>query len=58
MSRTTETWNTIDELKTSMIGNIKQPTLYLIPLLSQIALSLAVIADHVKDGDNHGTDIR
>lgn len=53
MSRTKETWNTIDDLKSAMIGDVKQPTLYLLPLLSQIALSLAVIADKMKDGDHH-----
>ena len=55
MSRTKETWNTIDDLKTAMIGDVKQPTLYLLPLLSQIALSLAVIADKMKDGEAHDT---
>ena len=54
MSRTKETWDTIDDLKSAMIVDVKQPTLYLLPLLSQIALSLAVIADKMKDGDHHG----
>ena len=52
MSRTKETWNTIDDLKSAIIGDVKQPTLYLLPLLSEIALSLAVIADKMKDGDH------
>lgn len=50
MSRTKETWDTIDETKTSLIGNVEKPALYLLPILSQIALSLAVIADKMTEG--------
>ena len=45
MSRVSETLETIEGLKEAMIGNIKKPELYLLPILSQMALSLAVIAD-------------
>ena len=45
MSRFKETWNTIDDVKTGLIGDASKPVLFLIPILSQIALSLAVIAD-------------
>lgn len=45
MSRVKETWDTIDAIKTSPIGDVSKPLLFLIPILSQIALSLAVIAD-------------
>lgn len=45
MSRKQETLNTIDDLKTAMIGDVKKPVIYVIPILSQIAISLAVIAD-------------
>ena len=49
MSRYKETMDTIDNLKTSMIGNVDKPVLYTLPLLSQIALSLAIIADDIKE---------
>ena len=45
MSRERETLYTIDETKTALIGDVKKASLYLLPILSQIALSLAVIAD-------------
>lgn len=50
MSRVKETENTIDDVKTSLIGNVEKPALYLLPILSQIALSLAVIADKMTEG--------
>lgn len=54
MSREKETINTIDDVRSSMFGEIRKPELYLFPILSQIALSLAVIADEMsKDGDHH-----
>lgn len=54
MSRVKETINTIDDIRSSMFGEIKKPELYLLPILSQIALSLAVIADEMsKDGEQH-----
>lgn len=57
MSREKETLETIENLKTSMIGTgFKQGELYLLPMLTEIALSLAVIADRMegKDGDGNG----
>lgn len=45
MSRIRETLYTIDETKTALIGEVKKPELYLIPILCQISLSLATIAD-------------
>lgn len=45
MSRVKETLDTIDDIKTGLIGDVSKPSLFLIPILSQIALSLAVIAD-------------
>lgn len=49
MSRKKETLDIIDYTKTSLIGDVQKPTLYLIPILSEIALSLAVIADILQD---------
>ena len=49
MSRYKETMDTIDNLKSSMIGNVDKPVLYTLPLLSQIALSLAMIADCMRE---------
>ena len=54
MSRVNETFDIIEETKTAMIGSIEKPTLYLIPILSQIALSLAVIADKMQEGEDNG----
>lgn len=54
MSRQSETYDTIDAVKTGMIGTVEKPVLYLLPILSQIALSLAVIADKMKEGEEHG----
>lgn len=55
MSRVKETINTIDDVKLALIGKVDKPALYLIPVLCQIALSLAVIADEMsKDGDGNG----
>ena len=48
MSRESETYFTIDQTKTALIGEVKQPVIVLIPLISQIALSLASIADSLK----------
>ena len=48
MSREKETIYTIEETKTALIGDVKKATLYLLPILSQIALSLAVIADNIR----------
>lgn len=45
MNRIKETLDTIDETKRAMYRSVEKPTLFLIPMLSQIALSLAVIAD-------------
>ena len=52
MSRVTDTWGTIEETKTALIGDVKKPELYMIPLLSQIALSLAVIADKLTEDED------
>lgn len=49
MSRERETLHTIEETKTALIGDVKKASLYLLPILSQIALSLAVIADYMRD---------
>lgn len=57
MSREKETIETIENLKTSMIGTgFKQGTLCLLPMLTEIALSLAVIADRMegRKGDGNG----
>jgi len=51
MRRVKDTWETIEETKTALIGDVKKPELYLIPLLSQIALSLAVIADKLTEDE-------
>ena len=49
MSRVSETMFTIDELKSSMIENAEKSSAQLLPMLSQIALSLAEIADTVTE---------
>lgn len=52
MSRKKETLDTIENLETALIGNVKKPELYLLPILSEIAISLAVIADKLlKDSE-------
>ena len=51
MSRVKDTWDTIDDTKTALIGDVKKPELYMLPLLSQIALSLAVIADKLTEDE-------
>lgn len=51
MSREKETLYTIDETRSALIGDVKNPTIFLLPILSQIALSLAVIADNMR-GDH------
>ena len=48
MSRVKETCDVIDDMKSAMIGDITKPTLYLIPILCDIALSLSVIADGIN----------
>ena len=53
MSRESETLNTIGETMEMMIGDVQKPSLYLLPILSQIALSLAVIADCMRE-EQHG----
>ena len=52
MSRESETLNTIGETMEMMIGDVQKPSLYLLPILSQIALSLAVIADCMMEGQD------
>ena len=56
MSREKETLYTIEETKTALIGDVKKGSLYLLPILSQIALSLAVIAD-CMGGEQNGCDL-
>ena len=56
MSREKETLYTIEETKTALIGDVKKATLYLLPILSQIALSLAVIADNIRGEAERRTD--
>lgn len=51
MSRVKDTWGTIEETKTALIGDVKNPELYMLPLLSQMALSLAVIADKLTEDE-------
>lgn len=55
MSRVKETIDTIDETKRAVYGSVEEPELepelFLLPILSQIALSLAVIADKCTEGD-------
>ena len=55
MSREKETLDTIDGTKEALIGCVKNPVLFLLPILSEIALSLAVIADNMR-GDQDGRD--
>ena len=50
MSRESETIRTIKETMEMMTGDVKKAPLYLLPILSQIALSLAVIADCMTEG--------
>ena len=56
MSREKETLYTIEETKTALVGDVKKATLYLLPILSQIALSLAVIADNMRGEAERRTD--
>lgn len=52
MSRVKETLDTIYDTKNAMYGgSVEKPELFLIPILSQIALSLAVIADKCTEED-------
>ena len=52
MSRVSETYEAIEGTKTMLYGSVEKPTLCLIPLLTQIALSLATIADSMKGADD------
>lgn len=45
MSRVEATRDTIGEIRIAMVEPIQKPVLYLIPILSEIAISLATIAD-------------
>lgn len=51
MNRVKETLDSINYTKEAMYGSVEKPTLFLIPMLAQIALSLAVIADKCTEGD-------
>ena len=46
--REKETLYTIDKTRSALIGDVKNPTIFLLPILSQIALSLAMIADNMR----------
>lgn len=49
MSRESETLHTIKDTMEMMTGDVQKAPLYLLPILSQIALSLAVIADCMRE---------
>ena len=51
MSRVKQTLDTINYIGNVMYGSAENPTLFLLPILSQIALSLAVIADKCTEED-------
>lgn len=48
MSRVKDTLETIEYTKTELYGKVEKPVLYLLPMLAEIAISLAVIADSVS----------
>ena len=50
MSRESETIRTIRETMEMMTGDVKKAPLYLLPILAQIACSLAMIADCMTEG--------
>lgn len=50
-TREKETAETISSMRDAMIGPVEKPVLYLIPILTEIALSLAVIADKCTEED-------
>ena len=52
MNRFDETITAINETKTALAGDAKKPILYLLPILAEIALSLAIIADKLKKANN------
>ena len=52
MSRESETLNTIKDTMEMMTGDVQKASLYLLPILSQIALSLAMIADCMREGQD------
>ena len=52
MNRVKETKTAINETKTALAGDAKKPILYLLPILAEIALSLAVIADKLTEANN------
>lgn len=52
MNRVKETITAINETKTALAGDAKKPILYLLPILAEIALSLAVIADKLTEANN------
>lgn len=52
MSRESETLHTIKDTMEMMTGDAQKAPLYLLPILSQIALSLAVIADCMMEGQD------
>ena len=54
MSRESATYDMISNLKTMLMGDIKIPELFLIPSLTEIAISLAVIADCLTEDGRRG----
>ena len=48
MSRESDTYFTIDQIKTALIGEVDKTVIILLPLISQIAISLASIADSLN----------
>ena len=60
MSRKKETLKTLHQLTTAMMhGEFNEGAICLLPILTEIALSLAVIADRMegrKEGDDHEVD--
>ena len=52
MSRESETLHTIKDTMEMMTGDVQKASLYLLPILSQIALSLAMIADCMREGQD------
>lgn len=54
MSRVSETLDTMEIMKQALYGKVEKPVLHLIPILCQIALSLAEIADNMAERRQDG----
>ena len=48
MSRVKDTIETIEYTKSDLYGKVEKPVLYLLPMLAEIAIPLAVIADSIS----------